>query len=286
MKTPFDPHLRICTGSLAHIKVIEGTNIFGTFWTRVKRYLYSASRVKARHDVSVLAYLDELDRTGSCLVKQASQSQDPPWHYMLEAENLHRPLLEVGQWVVLHPLDIGSFGSTFLSLMVHYGIVDFIRERPEKGCLVHSPYYLVSNLWPLLADAVEVKSFLGNRLSNRGPQADMIACLLEKGANPNFLVPGTGTSAWFMTLKHTREDYDGHSLKAPWPTIARLMFDHGAKMNKDMFPSLRAYGQPLKWTSINPEKRDWLEIEKLLFQELSVIRRASEKARSSWRVWL
>ena len=114
----------------------------------------------------------------------------------------------------------------------------------------------------------------------------MIACLLKKGANPNFLVPGTGASAWFMTLKHIREDYDGHSLKAPWQTIARLMFDHGAKMNKDMFPSLRAYGQPLKWTSINPEKRDWLEIEKLLFQELSVIRRASEKARSSWRVWL
>ena len=283
MKTPFDPHLRIFMGSLAHIKVIDvTTNFFNEiFWVRAQQCLYSASRIKATHDVSVVAYLDELSRTGSCLLKQASQSK------------LFKDILEVGQvslWPILYPLRFGNlirFGGTFLSVMVHYGIVDFVRERAEKGCLVKPPYYPTSELWPLLVDAVVAQSSPGVVRHKVGRQSDMIACLLQKGADPNFLIPGgTGRSVWPFTLTRIMKDYDGRSLKAPWPSIACMMIDHGANMDKDMFASLtkEIYGQPLKWKGIKPEERGW--IEKLLFRELLIIWCASKKARSTCRVWI
>lgn len=322
LKAPFDPHLRLCVGNLMHIKVIDGTSDFltdGAFWARVQRCLYSASRILATHSASIVACLDELDRTGSFLVKQLSQFEDAFPYLRTDRGERLASLLGAGLWVASNPLcrkEIGEgFGGTFLGLAVRYGVLEFVEKRANYGCLVQSPLYDygVSFIWPLLADAVDVMSSSRTEHYNTLRQPDMITCLLKKDADPNSSIPGEAKSVWDKTLDVVLENYD-ISLKAPWLNVAHEMIDHGAKLNKDFLPNLLAPEETIKVSEvINGEelppsdlpsselmRRGWClskehqrDIHKWfqLFNELSAIQSALEKAKSppktkpSWSFW-
>lgn len=133
LQTSFDSHQRLFFGSLAHLKVIDDEQDYmgnRMFWTRVQRCLYSGSRIQPKNRMISVPILDELDNTGSILAKRAAKNPQP-W----PLKELRR--LESGQWVSSH----------FLSLVVSYGLVDYVAARANPGCLVqHSK----GGVWPLL----------------------------------------------------------------------------------------------------------------------------------------
>ncbi|KAH0559273.1 hypothetical protein GP486_004211 [Trichoglossum hirsutum] len=290
MKTSFDPHLRLCAGNLTHLKVINNIVNFladGTFWTRVQRCLYSASRIQPMNRAFIVPLLDELDRSGSSLAKSISRH----WGRWLSLETgrneFINSLLEAGQWVPSHPLLSEGviqyrFGSNFLSLVVRYGVVEYVEAKVNQGCLVQQ---VRNRIWPLLLDATYADSRWQIECHDAVPCLDMIACLLNKGADPNYLVPYRVGSVWVQILESILEDFDV-TLKPPWAAIARLMIEHGAEVNKSVIDLLimKRYNLPPRdWDSVGPFGTGWRELQ--LFRELSSIRRATARSWIPWLPW-
>ena len=70
MKAPFDPHLQLCSGNLAFLKIQEArSQTIGEsndyLWKIISRTLYSAARIKPKNGDACIALMDELDSTGS-----------------------------------------------------------------------------------------------------------------------------------------------------------------------------------------------------------------------------
>ena len=202
----FDPHQRLCVGSLAYLKAIEVDEDFlanGAFWARVQQCLYSAAQIQSTNRASIVSLLDELDKTGRTLAKRVATLPALPVVFESKDDKLILSLLEIGQWVPSHPCLISEpvFGSTFLSLVVRYGIVEYIEAKANQGCLVQ---HFRAGVWPLLLDAVSVdpNGIIGP--PNAAPRVDMISCLLNKGADPNYPISGIEgvkqSSTWVLTL--------------------------------------------------------------------------------------
>jgi hypothetical protein len=118
-KSTFDPHLRICVGSVAHCKSLHDNVDFladGSFWTRIQRCLYSAARILPGNRRTMVPLLDELDRSCSVLAKRLSQSQST-WSLLdIGRDDSINELLAVGQWVPSQPLrSEDQFRCSFLS---------------------------------------------------------------------------------------------------------------------------------------------------------------------------
>jgi hypothetical protein len=74
--------------------------------------------------------------------------------------------------------------DAFLSLAVRYGNVEYVRAKAATGCLIQLPtsgsdFIDMKHEWPLLIYALPGYSFSRRRL-------EMIHCLLDKGADPNY----------------------------------------------------------------------------------------------------
>lgn len=295
MKTPFDPHFKLCAGNLVHIKVIDGTVDFladGSFWNRVRRCMYSASRIKSTHRASIIFLLEELDRTGISLAKQIYEYEDAL--QFLDRDELLHSLLRAGQWVSSHPnrfilnMDC-TFGFNFLSLAVRYGIVDFVEAKANSGCLVQN---FSNTLWPLLLDAIDVN--MPTEYHDKVPHLDMITCLLRKGADPNLIIPINRTSmtmsVWDYTLGHILRNFDGKCIKSPWDAVAREMIGNKAKVYKKKNVSqLKAMSrtqhpfdirEPDVNARVNSLFKELLAIQQSIKAEASIA-----KARSPWRFW-
>lgn len=125
---------------LAHLKADEDFLANGAFWARVYQRLYSATRVQPTNRASIVPLLDELDKTGRTLAKRIATFL-APWS-VTESEKFKFliSLVETGQWVPSHPCftsltEQTVFGSTFLSLVVRYGIVEYIEVKVNRICL-------------------------------------------------------------------------------------------------------------------------------------------------------
>lgn len=319
MKTPFDPHLRLCAGNLVHIKVIDVTVNFVTgvtFWTRVQQCLYSASRIQPTHRGCIIPLLDELDRTGILLAKQIAENEGALPFLKSNLGEVRPSFLRAGKWVFLHPaITEGpaftdrthgpNFGANFLSLAVRYGIIEYVQAKANQGCLVQN---FRNKVWPLLFDAIFVDYRWRNKYHDTVPHLEMITCLLKKGADPNFSIPGSrwlmkfdessfrervGTlipheaSSWTLTVAQILKDFDG-SLRPPWQAIARVMIEHKAKVKKNMLldrkymkrswtrGSFLLYKHPLYQHPLLEER------EAKLFEELSALKRATSR---TWLPW-
>lgn len=278
IKAPFDPHLRLCAGNLVLLKVDSNVSFLrhGTFWTLVDQCLYSASRIQPIHSASIISILDELDRTGISLAKQIPGHQVMSIFLWMDISLCS--LFSAGNWVVSHPRLLiketlrPSFGDNFLSLAVHSDIVKFVEAKANQGCLVQDSR---DRVWPLLWDATGVSHGCQHLYLNTVPRLDMITCLLRKGADPNFLIPGYGSfSVWDKTLEDILDAFDGKKIQPPWDAIARVMIEHKAEVNKNKIRHLMA---------LNPN-RETFDI-RIILQELSAMKSAAKKSWSQWRLW-
>jgi len=88
-----------------------------------------------------------------------------------------------------------GFDDAFLSLAVVFGIVEYVRVKAGLGCLIQRPT-LVSSAddmpryvkWPLLMDVIALGTSKMSAGSDRDLDLPMIQCLLDKGADPNYMV--------------------------------------------------------------------------------------------------
>ena len=280
IKSDFDPHQRLCVGSLAHLKAIEADEDFlanGAFWARVHRCLYSAAQIQSTNRASIVPLLDELDKTGRTLAKRIATFVVPWSVCESENPNLLVSLLETGQWVPSHPCftsltEQTVFGATFLSLVVRYGIVEYIEAKANQACLVQ---HFHNGVWPLLLDAVYVDSKSRIGPPNAVPHLDIINCLLKKGADLNYPIHGikgvNQSSIWLQTLHHMREKYDYVELKSPWLEIAETMIRHGARVDMN-------HWRHLIWNSSTRGRK-----EASLLNYLYIVK---QRVSRSWFPWI
>ena len=289
-QSSFDPHQRLCAGSLTHLKVVDDGQDFmndGVFWARVQRCLYSGSRIQPANRTILVPILDELDKTGNILAKRAAKNLEP-WS-VLESQSFQYLVsqLETGQWVPSHPkMTQGSvFGANFLSLVVRYGIVDYVAARANRGCLVQ---HFRNGVWPLLLDAIYVDLRDSIGMADTVPLIDMIACLLKKGADPNYCRTGIGSSrqmsVWLHTVKHILENWDGAQIKPPWKQVAELMIKHGADINEKLaYVFIERKECVPKPEGRIPFSYGWYPIS--LFKYFASIKRNTTSDWFSWAPW-
>lgn len=291
LKSNFDPHQRLCAGSLAYLKAIEADQDFlanGAFWARVQRCLYSAARIQSANSSSIVPLLDELDRTGYTLAKRLATHTTSPFNFKDKRSKLLVSLLETGHWVPSHPWIRSStkqpvFGATFLSLVVRYRIVEYIEAKANQLCLVQ---HFETGLWPLLLDAVYSFPYGTNGMgpSNAVPHLAMINCFLKKGADPNYPthdIQGVHDSIWLQMLRYILDSYDGIELKSPWLEIAETMIRHGAKIEMNMLYLLRDQ-QRMRTTGLMMF-RAFHDRDVLLFKQLCMMKQSVCR---NWFAWI
>jgi hypothetical protein len=288
LKTSFDPHFRLCVGTLAYLRALKprvGLLLTDTFWGCVQQCLYSASRIQPVHRGHIITILDELDKVGTLLVESRS---DDSFYTSSKPANTPR------QWVSYHPLlndpEISrGFGGTFLSLVIRYGIVDYAEARVNQECFQQSP---VSG-WSLLLDATYFNFRWQTECHDAVPSLDIVKCLLNRGANPNHVttlaLSGGDLSPWFQTLAYALQNFDGIKINPPWATVIRLMIEHGAKVDKDLlWPIVMRNGKriPKDWRKIDEFSPGWRELLLLnAFQGMKPATAASEGGWTSWLPW-
>ena len=283
----FDPHHKLCLGSLAYLKAIETDQDFlanGTFWDRVHRCLYSAARVQTAKRSTLVPLLDQLDETGSILAKCVATfvAPSPIFGFHLVS------LLETGHWVPSHPMiEQTLFGATFLSLVVRYGIVEYIEAKANRLCLVQHFCY---GVWPLLLDAVHVDSSGKIGPQNEAPRLEVIDCLLKKGADPNYPLPTgakgktfRGATIWLYVLDYILDGnrLTGHHCLFPWSQIVDAMIQYGANVDARTIQIFKREIYMPKWRYMQPYDPNWSNF--LLLKHLDEMQ---QPLLSKWFPWI
>ena len=120
--------------------------------------------------------------------------------------------------------------DSFLSLAVLYNITAYVKARVEWGALIAPPTSMdPEERWPLLMDA----------LSLEVPNPEMVQCLLDVGADPNFKISKIKSQTpWIValtkvTLLYTIQNEAGSSeeylqAEQKWKETLKLMHSRGA----------------------------------------------------------
>jgi energy-coupling factor transporter ATP-binding protein EcfA2 len=258
IKTPFDPHIRLCSGALAICKTHESQADQSSDLERHRKLfqcMHHASKVLGHSVPAMIGILDELKRTVS-----SDQGIFSDISILKEAAEGYE------QWMVT---DNECFGDCFLSLAVKYQVAEYVKRRTGRGCLVlpnkkplrpwslphhppqqpkkssWNPMKLLgsgSNVgnpstlseWPLLLDAVP----------SWFTTPAMVTALLQNGADPNFVINRgeTKSSIWIETLALVVAIYSSQSSyhSDMWVDILQIMIRHGANMET------KTIGQALK----------------------------------------
>lgn len=278
LKSDFDPHYRLCAGNLAYLKAIGASKdylIVDGFWARVQQCLYSAAHIQPANRVRVVSLLDELDKTRHTLAKRKII-------FMTRSGYVHKSeiqnalnMFETREWARSHPAlrQKSVYGGTFLSLVVRYGITEYVEAKADQGCLVPNN---TAKLWPLLLDAVYLDPENTIGLKATTPRPDMINCLLAKGADPNYPIHGIESlseySIWKLMLQYIVRQGDNLEPKSPWFEIAESMVRHGARVEKGMILDVQSPAQLV---------RDGLN--RPLFDQLREMQRRNPRKGFSWR---
>ena len=197
MRPTFDPHLRLLAGHLAYIKGLNLNEISAADYLWVDHFskcLESARAVLTSSIPKMILLLDEMDEAGSIIFQTFAVSrgikQDEmrpksgPWAFWVRSS---REL----DWRK-YP---SGFDHAYLSVAVVFGIVEYVRVKAGLGCLIQKPTFGSSAddmpryvKWPLLMDAITLGTSRMTTGSDRGLDLSMIQCLLNKGADPNYMV--------------------------------------------------------------------------------------------------
>jgi len=127
--------------------------------------------------------------------------------------------------------------DAFLSLAVVFGIVEYVRIKVGLGCLIQKrvlvslgddmPRYVK---WPLLMDVITLRDSRIRIGSDRDLDLLMIQCLLDKGADPNYMVGKphhsreTSPLIESILLLLLSVDYWKAKLPHPWVSGSRPQF--------------------------------------------------------------
>ncbi|KAI0541700.1 hypothetical protein GGR58DRAFT_528776 [Xylaria digitata] len=239
----FDCYLRICAANLAMLKT-QSTDFYSPWESR---YTYAEQCLKAaakvEHDTSLMIQL--LD----CLDQNLKDSE--PF-----SNRFHQAFHEGVATSKRCPND--HHRTSFISVAVRFGVVDYVRARIEAGCLVMdynadrfdpNKYLWFRQLvkriklpgihtkgntnggswrrpaWPLLLDANSCDP----------PSLPMFRCLFECGANPNFVFHSDGRTPWAdvictMVVSLSQKT----SLWAQWTPILQLFLEYGAPLDQKL----------------------------------------------------
>jgi hypothetical protein len=250
----------------------------------------------------MISLLDELEKTGRTVFKALPQ--------LKPMDESKKALANAGFWVLSpSPLALrdttlldDGFGCSFLSLAIYYDLVDYIRVRVNRGCLVQRPtsvypidplnntrapsqapiLRICTSVWPLLLDAV------------RSPARSlrMIQTLLEKGADPNFKVKiirrgsediySCISTPWVELLSQLQLEFRTKSstVGEDYGTkILDAMLQKGARTDKDVVSSVSAAIDAFEVFYTYDEKR-------LKYHLLNALRAARRGEFSAWEDWL
>jgi hypothetical protein len=234
LQPSFDPHIRLCASNLALLKVAdikdgERHQNRRKFWTSIQCCLYSAARIAPQTSVLlVTTMLDELDRVATLL------TQTYPSRIYGQNDIQFFELVKRGLWIYAY---VGAeqfysrSGYTFLSVAVRYGVIEYVKAKAERGCLVKRPGIPPgerSLKWPLLYDSFEIDSHWAH--ASALPSPEMVQCLLNLGADPNYRPSRHHPTCWQNLLeKISVKEFDQSlPLPEPWASIVDLMVAHGA----------------------------------------------------------
>ncbi|KAK3325948.1 hypothetical protein B0H66DRAFT_144100 [Apodospora peruviana] len=241
MDSTFDPYLSLCAGTLAMFKVaIENRD--PRDFTRCLKY---GSRVSKQRVPEMMTLLDDAEKVFPVDLGMRKRIFEEA-----TGDELQIP----------EAIDLPRQTVSFLSLVVLCGVMEYIRRRAPDKCLVDLDDETLdpsnrntvswdgikrfarnmtsrrrnqsSRQWPLLFDALPLTR-------SDATTRSMIATLLDKGADPNHLIPGSpyrvDVTVWGYTLMNLlwlakRSPYPEN--KELWEDIARLMLAHGGRIDR------------------------------------------------------
>jgi len=250
LRSPYDPHFGHCAGWLAMIRTravqLRPFDEDSTIWEQIDRFLYHASRVAHIHYPPLLDLMDELDKTCSSIAKRSAPPASQVGLVAGQWSEEEKILLDIGQWAAFHPYrkTVPISGGHYLSLVVRHGVLPYVQRKVNLKCLLQSiptsRDVTANPVYPLLLDAIT--GFVNSRASEiepRGPDVETIACLLEKGADPNYTRQRSsfghmalGETVWVTTLNDFAKvlwDYEQPLyMQASWMSVCKLMLENGA----------------------------------------------------------
>jgi NACHT domain len=196
MISPFDPHLRLLAGHLALIKSLdaERTNIEDSFATHFPKCLQSAKAVLPNSIPTMVLLLDELDEVHSNMMEMYCKVYcKGSILSVIRISTIINELIGDGK-ITLSSLLRWGVGQPFISIALRFGITDYVQARAEGECLPYAvdkfSYGKTSRYqWPLLIDAINFEYQESQMSKNYDSGLFMVRCLLNKGANPTFLIP-------------------------------------------------------------------------------------------------
>jgi hypothetical protein len=235
LQSSFDAHIRLCASNLALLKLADlkdgAPHNNRKFWTLIQCCLYSAARIAPQTSVLLITtMLDELDRVATLLTGT----------YPSQIAYIDKFLEKVkrGSWILTHPqalkFDLRS-SCSLLSMAVRYGVTEYVKAKAERGCLVKRPGMPPSQRslkWPLLYDALDDAPHWAHDHASALPSPEMVQCLLNLGADPNYRPSDMHLTSWQVLLgKDALSPYlytQNHISAEPWASIVDLMVAHGA----------------------------------------------------------
>ncbi|KAF2970415.1 hypothetical protein GQX73_g3154 [Xylaria multiplex] len=239
----FDCHLRICAANLAMLKTqsTDSPPPQESPYTYAEQCLKAAAKVK--HNTSLMIQmLDCLDEN----VRPEPYSN----HFR---EPFREAIGTSRRWPNYYQR------PSFISVAVHFGVVDYVRARVEAGCFVdcdvdrfdpikHLRFrQLIKNI---KLPGIHTKGNIEGGSSRRGkrpllldanfcdpPSLSMFRCLLECGADPNFVFDSDGRTPWTETICIMLVSFK-YTQKAcfweQWAPILELFLEHGASQDQKL----------------------------------------------------
>jgi NACHT domain len=240
-----DTHLSLCAGHLVLLKTKCSRKSIPEnmqFWNCVNQLLYHASQVSLSSSTQLIALMEELNKTSLTIAEMiGSQMELLPAH--TDAERKYS-LLDAGQWAFSHPAMARKqmIGTHFLSLMIYSGIVPYVESNIKPGCLIQNfsngsgdTSHCTAKIHPLLLDALN--RYRPWSQQPQEPVLEIIACLLQRGADPNFVAatPRGIMSVWkFLLLDITRLCYSQSDCSMiRWLEIVEMFLVYGAGQYKE-----------------------------------------------------
>lgn len=206
---PFDPHLRLCSAYMARWKcgASEGRAIRREF---LYRCIDHARQVTSEGSNMMVQVLDDL-----------------------------RPDLETRAY--LDPAyfkDAGLlFGGTFVSFALVLGVEEYVKSKigHGQGCVVRSSFVHWPSHFPKLkqGESVEWPLLVDALLSAALPKPNMVALLLENGADPNLVIRGLKEERTVFGEVVSHLKGLGAWVHPAWQDSLCLLLQHGAKPRRE-----------------------------------------------------
>ena len=273
LKSPFDPHLRLCSANFAMFWVessFEDVNLLDrvdSHYGQIAHAMRHAARVSPQNVPIMVQVLDQLEKN-----IRYSRLRSLSIHYGPLSRSIMDclfPSLVRGYRQELTPVEtLESYGDSFLSATVKCGVLKYVEARvgsplirdvrpqvklvaPYKsfsGRSVRSPWRRLTEPWvrldfkSLLAGSVKVSpldTLLSDAVPVLRPNFDLVSLLLEKGANTNatILENTSAKSLWSRTLAAVICSFAYGTLeqeqKLVWLRIVSLMLTHGARTSRN-----------------------------------------------------